>query len=181
MDRCQLNSSPDCFVLLLCLCVLKFDGSFLHSNGIHRETIWVSDSKWTHVLTVTSSSAFHCLTWTKTVGFSSAEPWPALWIDTFNHSIYIRHSEEATQIFPPHPISLKYSHLPEAPPSTPSPFSPLKSTGHVCFIKNDKCCSLAVPLQNSHLSWPWTFQSCQLFHLTWTQILQKMFLVGGVR
>lgn len=65
------------------------------------------------------------------------------------------------------------------PASTPSPFSPLKSPGHVRFIRNDKCCSLAVPLQNSHLSGLRTFHSCQLFHLARTQILHNIILVGG--
>lgn len=46
--------------------------------------------------------------------------------------------------------------------------SQLKSTGHVCFFRNDKCCTLAVPLPTSHLSWLQTFYSCQLFHLTLT-------------
>lgn len=151
-----------------------------------EKNIWVSDSKLTHVLTVTSSSPFHCLTWKKTASFSSTESWTALWNDTFNHSIYIWHLEREKRfrsflITPRHPVSLKYGHLPEAPPSTPSPFSPLKSTGHMCFIRNDKCCSLAVPLQNSHLSWLRTFHSCQLFQLIRTQILQKIILVGGVR
>lgn len=76
--------------------------------------------------------------------------------------------QTSSRITPPCPLSLKYE-----PPPPPSPFSLLKSTGHVCFIRNDKCCTLAVLLPTSHLSWLATFYSCQLFHLKLTQTPRK--------
>lgn len=81
----------------------------------------------------------------------------------------------------PCPLSLKYDTPPNPHPNPlppPSLFSQLKSTGHVCFFRNDKCCTLAVPLPTSHLSWLETFYSCQLFHLTLTQTPRKPVLVG---
>lgn len=177
------------FFLCLGALNLNLDGIFLDSNEFHAANIWLSDRKSTRVLTATSSSAFRWLTWTKTARFSSTEPWTGLWNDTFNHSIYIWHSDRekrygfkilpSLQPPPSRVISIKYDHLPAAPPSTPSPFSPLKSAGHMCLIRNDKCCSLAVPLQNSHLSWQRTFYSCQLFDLTLTQPPQKNHSGGG--
>lgn len=152
---------------------------------------------WKYASAVTNNAAFHRATSTKN-GRSLFIWTVALWNDTFSHFIYMwrwgreeRHGVTASSFLPvalsplPCPLSLKYDPLPAAPttpppPSPPpSPFSQLKSTGHVCFIRNDKCCTLAVPLPTSHLSWLETFYSCQLFHLTLTQTPRKSSWWGG--
>lgn len=48
----------------------------------------------------------------------------------------------------PQPLVQKYDPRPCSAPTA----SQLKSTGHVCFFRNDKCCTLAVLLPTSHLS-----------------------------
>jgi len=71
------------------------------------------------------------------------------------------------------------SLLPPTPPT--SLLSQLKSSGHAGFFRNNKCCTLAVPLPISHFSWLRTFlQLSALSPLTLTHA-QKTVLVGGER
>lgn len=77
-------------------------------------------------------------------------------------SSFIRPSSLITHLSFPTPI-----------PALPSLFSQPKSNRHVRFFRNDKCCTLAVPLPTSRLSWLKTFHSCQLFHLTLTGTPRK--------
>ena len=128
-------------------------------------------------------AAFHCSTATKKNN-RSLFIWTFKWhIHSFNLHVKVGGWEKwcgvtalsSSTPVAPSPLPLKYDPPPpwRTPTHTPSPFGQPKSTGQVCFIRNDKCCTLAVPLPTSHLSWLETFYSCQLFHLTLTQTARK--------